>query len=112
MVGAINFVNLGEGDPVDPEDWSPEHAQELEPLAPGESVEQSRTINAILAGDYLANMTVIPEPEGDGRTNSPVSSPDIRFVVAAYAPLTQVVSCRLRWACQSGYLCFSDSRSS
>lgn len=87
MLMAMNIVNLGEGDPVDPEDWSPQRTQEIEPLAPGESAEQSWTITAILEGDYLAYMTVIPEPEGAGETSSPVSSQGIHFVVAAYAPL-------------------------
>jgi ABC-2 type transport system permease protein len=87
MVVAMNIVNLGEGEPVDPEDWSPERTQEVEPLAPGESAEQTWTITAILAGDYLAYMTVIPEPQEPGDTSSPVSSPGIRFTVEAFAPL-------------------------
>ena len=87
MLVAMNIVNLGAGDPVDPEDWSPERTQELEPLEPGESTELSWTINAILEGDYLAYMTVIPEPGGDGQTSQPVSSPGVRLVVAAYSPL-------------------------
>ena len=87
MLVAMNIVNLGEGDPVDPEDWSPERTQEVEALEPGESVELSWTINAILEGDFLAYMTVIPEPGGEGETSQPVSSPGIRLVVAAYSPL-------------------------
>jgi len=87
MVVAMNIVNLGKGDPVDPEDWSPERTQEIEPLAPGESVELSWTINAILEGDFLAYMTVIPEPGGEGETSQPVSSPGIRLVVDLYSPL-------------------------
>lgn len=87
MLVAMNIVNLGKGDPVDPEDWSPERTQEVESLDPGESTELSWTINAILEGDYLAYMTVIPEPGGVGETSQPVSSPGIRLVVAAYSPL-------------------------
>jgi len=87
MVVAMNIVNLGKGDPVDPEDWSPERSQEIEPLEPGESAEQIWTINAILEGDYIAYMTVIPEPRGAGETSQPVSSPGIHLVVAAYSPL-------------------------
>ena len=87
MVVAMNIVNLGDGTPVDPEDWSQERTQAIAPLAPGESAEQSWTINAILAGDYLAYMTVIPEPGKLGDTSQPVSSPGIRLVVAAYSPL-------------------------
>lgn len=87
MLVAMNIVNLGAGDPVDPEDWSPERTQEVEELAPGESVELAWTINAILEGDFLAYMTVIPEPGGEEETSQPVSSPGIRLVVAAYSPL-------------------------
>jgi len=87
MLVAMNIVNLGKGDPVDPEDWSPERTQEVELLEPGESAELSWTINAILEGDFLAYMTVIPEPGGEGETSQPVSSPGIRLVVAAYSPL-------------------------
>jgi hypothetical protein len=87
MVVAMNIVNLGEGDPVDPEDWSPERSQSIDPLEPGESEELTWTINAILEGDYMAYMTVIPEPREDGETSQPVSSPGIRLVVALYSPL-------------------------
>jgi ABC-2 type transport system permease protein len=87
MLVAMNIVNLGAGDPVDPEDWSPERTQEVEPLEPGESAELSWKINAILEGDFLAYMTVIPAPSGEGQTSQPVSSPGIRLVVAAYSPL-------------------------
>jgi hypothetical protein len=87
MVVALNIVNLGEGDPVDPEDWSPERSQVVEPLAPGETAVQSWIINAILSGDYMIYLTVIPEPRGAGETSQPVSSPGIHLVVAAYSPL-------------------------
>jgi ABC-2 type transport system permease protein len=87
MVVAMNIVNLGEGDPVDPEDWSPERSQSVEPLEPGESAELNWTINAILEGDYMAYLTVIPEPRESGETSQPVSSPGIRLLVAAYSPL-------------------------
>ena len=38
---AMNIIKMGSGDPVDPEDWSPERTQEVDSLAPGESVEQA-----------------------------------------------------------------------
>lgn len=87
MVVAMNIVNLGNGDPVDPEDWSPIRTQTIEPLDPGASTELTWTINAILAGDYMAYMTVIPNPSGSKETSQPVSSPGIHLVIAAYSPL-------------------------
>ena len=88
IVVAMNIVNLSkEGDPVDPEDWSPERTQTIESLNSGESEELSWVINAILEGDFLAYMTAIPTPDGDGETSQPVSSSGIRLVVAAYSPL-------------------------
>ncbi len=87
MLVAMNIVNLGEGDPVDPEDWSPERTQEVPELAPGETAEQSWTINAILEGDYLAYMVVIPEPSGAENTSLPVASPGMHLIVSQFSPL-------------------------
>lgn len=87
MVVAMNIVNLGNGDPVDPEDWSPIRTQTIESLDPGASTELTWTINAILSGDYMAYMTVIPNPSGSKETSQPVSSPGIHLVIAAYSPL-------------------------
>ncbi|MBI5565280.1 MAG: ABC transporter permease subunit, partial [Chloroflexi bacterium] len=42
---AMNIVKTGKGDPVDPEDWSPERTQQVDALAPGESAEQTWTID-------------------------------------------------------------------
>ncbi len=78
---AMNIVKTGKGDPVDPEDWSPERTQEVEPLAPGESAEQSWTVDAILEGDYMVYLTVIPKPDGPEATSQPVSSSGIHLTV-------------------------------
>ena len=85
MVVAMNIINLGSGDPVDPEDWSPERTQEVEPLAPGESVEQSWEVDTILDGDYMVYMTLVPEPESPEATSQPVSSSGIHLTVEAFA---------------------------
>jgi len=82
---AMNIVKTGKGDPVDPEDWSPERTQEIEPLAPGESVEQSWTVDAILEGDYMVYLTVIPKPDGPETTSQPVSSSGIHLTVEPFA---------------------------
>ncbi len=87
LVVAMNLVNLGDGDPVDPEDWSPERTQAIEPLAPGASAILTWTINAILEGDYLAYMVVVPEPGSAETTSLPVASQGIHLTVQQFSPL-------------------------
>lgn len=88
MIVAMNIINLdGDGDPVDPEDWSPERTQYIEPLTPGESAEQNWTINTILDGDYMIYMVLIPEPEDPEATTHPVVSSGIHLTVEAFARL-------------------------
>ncbi len=59
LVVAMNIVNLGkDGDPVDPEDWSPERTQGIDPLGAGESVALAWEINAILEGVFLTTEKV------------------------------------------------------
>jgi hypothetical protein len=82
---AMNIVKAGKGDPVDPEDWSPERTQEVDPLAPGESIDLTWTVEAILEGDYMVYMTVIPKPKGTDATSQPVASPGIHLTVKAFA---------------------------
>jgi CARDB len=81
---AMNIVKTGKGDPVDPEDWSPERTQGVDPLAPGESAEQTWTIDAILEGDYMVYMTIIPQPDGPESTSQPVSSQGLHLIVKAF----------------------------
>jgi len=88
LIVAMNITNLdGEGDPVDPEDWSPERAQYIEPLAPGESANLSWRVNAILEGDYMLYMVVIPEPDGPEETSQPVASSGIHLTVNPFTRL-------------------------
>lgn len=87
MLVAMNIVNLGEGDPVDPEDWSPERTQSIEPLAKGETAVQDWTINAILEGDYMVYMVVLPSPESPETTSQPVASMGIHLTVEPYTDL-------------------------
>jgi len=86
MVVAMNIVNLGDGDPVDPEDWSPERTQSIEPLEAGESVTQEWTVRAILDGDYLVYMVVLPTPDNPETTSQPIASTGIHLTVN---PFTQ-----------------------
>jgi len=87
MVLAMNIVNLGSGDPVDPEDWSPERTQSIDLLAPGESSTNPWVVDAILDGDYMVYITVIPAPESAGTTSQPVTSSGIHLSVAKFIRL-------------------------
>ncbi|MEA2536375.1 MAG: type transport system permease protein [Chloroflexota bacterium] len=84
LVVAMNIINLGKSDPVDPEDWSPERTQKIDPLDAGERAEQSWTVEAILDGNYMVYMTVIADPGTATATSLPVSSPGIHLTVAPY----------------------------
>jgi ABC-2 type transport system permease protein len=85
---AMNIINLdAAGDIVDPEDWSPQRTQYLESLAPGQSTKFSWIVNAILDGDYLVYMTLIPEPAGQKATSQPVSSSAIHVTVTPFTKL-------------------------
>ena len=81
---AMNIINLGKGDPVDPEDWSPERTQRVDPIDPGETAEQSWTVEAIIDGNYMVYMTVIADPGGRDATSLPIASPGIHLTVTPY----------------------------
>ena len=84
LVVAMNIINLGKSDPVDPEDWSPERTQPVDSLDPGESAEQSWSVEAILDGNYMVYMTAIVKPAAPGETTLPVTSPGIHLTVQPY----------------------------
>jgi hypothetical protein len=81
---AMNIINLGKSDPVDPEDWSPERTQTVDPLDPRESADQSWTVEAILDGNYMVYMTAIVKPGAPAETTLPVTSPGIHLTVQAF----------------------------
>ena len=85
---AMNIINLdAAGDVVDPEDWSPQRTQYIESLAAGKSVSLSWRVNAILDGDYLIYMTLIPEPAGEKATSQPQASSAIHLTVTPFTKL-------------------------
>jgi ABC-2 type transport system permease protein len=85
---AMNIINLdAAGDVVDPEDWSPQRTQYIETLAPGQTTKFSWIVNAILDGDYLIYMTLIPEPAGQKATSQPVASSAIHLTVTPFTKL-------------------------
>ncbi len=88
LIVAMNIINLdSEGDVVDPEDWSPERTQYVTPMASGQSVRLSWRVNAILEGDYMVYMVLVPEPDGTNATSHPVASPGIHLTVDPFTRL-------------------------
>jgi len=86
LVVAMNIINLGKGgDPVDPEDWSPERTQEVGTIAPGASAEQAWFVSAILDGNYMIYMTVVATPDGTEATSHPIASPGVHLTVQGFA---------------------------
>ena len=85
---AMNLVNLSEaGDVVDPEDWSPQRTQYLETLRAGTADTLSWRIHAILDGDYLVYMAVIPEPQDENSTSHVAASTGVHLVVTKFTKL-------------------------
>jgi hypothetical protein len=84
LIVAMNIINLNKSDPVDPEDWSPERTQAVDPIDPGGSAEQSWTVEAILDGNYMVYMTAIVKPGAPAETTLPVTSPGIHLTVQAF----------------------------
>jgi len=85
---AMNIINLEKaGEPIDPEDWSPQRTQSIESLAPGQSATLSWRVNAILEGDVMIYMVAIPQPDGENVTSHPVASPGIHLTVTPFTKL-------------------------
>jgi len=78
---SMNIIKIGSGDPVDPEDWSPERSQAVDPLAAGKSAKQSWVVNTIMEGNYMVYMTVIPTPASADATSQTISSTGIHVIV-------------------------------
>ena len=86
MVVAMNIIDLT-GEVVDPEDWSPQRTQVIEPLEPGESASHTWEVNAIIQGNYIVYMVVIPDPGDPKLTSQPVSTSGIHLTVT---PVTRL----------------------
>ena len=84
----MNIINLdAAGDVVDPEDWSPQRTQYIEHLGSGQSTTLSWRVNAILDGDYMVYMVLIPAPDGQQATSQPVASSGIHLTVTPFTRL-------------------------
>jgi hypothetical protein len=85
---AMNIINLhGAGEPVDPEDWSPQRAQYLDGLEAGGSAKLSWRVNAILDGNFMVYMVVVPTPSSPETTSHPVASSGIHLTVTPFTRL-------------------------
>jgi ABC-type transport system involved in multi-copper enzyme maturation permease subunit len=88
LIVAMNIINLDKhGEVVDPEDWSPQRTQYIEPLQAGQSATLDWRINAILDGDFMVYMVAIPAPTGPEATSQPVASSGIHLTVTPYTKL-------------------------
>lgn len=84
IVVAMNIVNLEDGSPVDPEDWSDERTQLIEEIKPGEEIGLDWEVNAILEGDYAIYIVALPVPESETQTSRPIATPAIHLTVEAH----------------------------
>jgi ABC-type transport system involved in multi-copper enzyme maturation permease subunit len=88
MIVAMNIINLSKtGEVVDPEDWSPQRTQYVEPLAPGQSANLAWRVNCILDGDFMVYLVAIPHPGKPDATSVPAVSPGIHVTVTRYTKL-------------------------
>lgn len=87
VVVAMNIVNLEDGAPVDPEDWSPERTQLIKTIKQGESIKQTWTIHSILDGNYLIYLVAVPKPSNVEETSLPVASSAVHLTVKPYTRL-------------------------
>jgi ABC-2 family transporter protein len=78
---SMNIIRIGSGDPVDPEDWSPERSVAVDALEPGASARQSWVVDTIMAGDYMVYITVVPVPADQNSTTQTVSSQGLHVTV-------------------------------
>jgi hypothetical protein len=88
VIMAMNIINLNaQGEVVDPEDWSPQRTQYVEPLGPGQAATLDWRVNAILDGDFMVYMVAIPAPGDPEATSQPVASSGIHLTVTPYTKL-------------------------
>lgn len=88
VIVAMNIINLNaKGEIVDPEDWSPQRTQYVEPLAAGRSTSLDWMVNAIIDGDFMVYMVAIPAPGSKDATSQPVASSGIHLTVTPYTKL-------------------------
>lgn len=84
---AMNLVDYANGTPIDPEDWTPALTRKIEPLGAGASTELVWNLHAILDGDYLAYVAVLPMNAATGTAPEPQLSPSARLHIQPFTRL-------------------------
>jgi ABC-type transport system involved in multi-copper enzyme maturation permease subunit len=88
LIVAMNVINLKKtGEAIDPEEWSPERTQYIDPLAPDEAVNLDWMITTRLYGDYMVYLVLIPQPADTDATTFPVASSSLYLTVEPSARL-------------------------
>jgi hypothetical protein len=89
LIVAMNIINLDvQGQAVEPEDWSLERTQYIKGLAPGQSAMLNWRVHAMLDGDYMLYLVVIPEPAGQELMTQPIASSGIHLTVTPFTRLS------------------------
>lgn len=78
LLAYMSLVDLGSGMPVDLEDWAAHRSADVPRLAAGQAASQAWTLRAILRGDYVVYVVVIP----NGTTGDATVSPPLRVHIA------------------------------
>jgi hypothetical protein len=87
LIANLAFVAVDGGTYVDPEDWSAERTQAVEPIAAGATSTQMWTVKTVLEGDVAAYVAVLPAPPALA-TDSPLAvSPAIQMHVEEHRAL-------------------------
>lgn len=84
---AMNIVNNGDGEPVDPEDWSPQRTQKVRLLGPAASASRAWTIDPILPGDYVVYVVAVARPGSPDAPMTPATTPGLHLVVSSFTRL-------------------------
>jgi hypothetical protein len=83
----LNVVSLTSDVYVDPEDWSAERTQWLDPLEPGESTSLSWDLQAVNVGSFDVYVVLLPADPGQGQDRLAVSQP-VHLTVAGRPTLS------------------------
>jgi len=89
LVAHFNVASLKPGKHVDPEDWSPERTQYLDPLQPGESVTLDWRVHTLFEGDFAVFVSLVSEDTAFGTVSSPALQ--IHAVPDDVLPMKQVI---------------------
>ena len=87
LIANLNVVSLDQKTYVDPEDWSPQHALTVAPIAGGSSATQAWTVTPVLKGDVAVYVVVLPSSPDLATASSLVASPAVHVHVEEHRTL-------------------------